>query len=95
MKDYSFVNIDGDVLWHFQWSNFHEWMHLYHFLLAGEENIDAKDCCSMKTMIEPLRAFYDQNEFVPYNEMVVLVDTEEEPVVDSNHLNNKKIITRY
>jgi len=36
-----------------------------------------------------LQAFYDQNEFVRDNEMVVLVDTEVEQVVDQLHLDKK------
>ncbi len=36
-----------------------------------------------------LQAFYDQNEFVRDNEMVVLVDTEVEQVVDQFHLDKK------
>jgi hypothetical protein len=36
-----------------------------------------------------LRAFYDQNEFVRDNELVVLVDMEEEQVVDRHHLFNE------
>jgi hypothetical protein len=89
VEDYSFVNTDEGVLLHFQLSNFHESMHLYQFLLAIQIN-NQRDYLDDTHSNELLRAFYDQNEFVRDNEMVVLVDRGEEKVVDQLHLKTIK-----
>jgi hypothetical protein len=66
-------------------------MHSYQSLLAIKEIIrkiiDEKDCC------KPFQIFFDRNESVRDNEMVVLIDTEEEQVVD-DYLLEKKIKKR-